>query len=379
MSDWTVHLIRIEKFGNHPNADSLSITQIDGQNVIFKNGTYKVGDLAVFLPPDTVMPMDPQHPLLRDNPHLKPGHRVDAVRLRGIFSNGFTVPASVLFTEEELKDIPVGTHVADRIGVTKYEDAGDKLSTSGENEKDPGYMPTYTDIDGWAKYRTKGIIKEGDEVVLLEKCHGCNARFTFRDNRLWVGSRTNIKAEYVRPDGTEGNLWWKVAKDLKLEDRFKDLNTGSLSTYGRHVVTSPEIQAMNFIPEDIVIYGEVFGQVQKGFSYGLPQGQATLRVFDSYSHKLGRYNDWNVTREIALNRLGLDIVPELYVGPWKTELEELRFGKETISGNSLHIREGFVLKPLKEEFVQFNPEQRHCFTGRKIFKFVSEDYKLRNK
>ncbi len=173
MSDWLVHLVQVGRFGKHPNADSLSITQVYGQNIIFRTDSFKEGDLAVFIPPDSVLPMDPGHPLLKDNPNLKPGHRVDAVRLRGIFSNGFMVPAHVLFSEEELKSIPVGTHVADRIGVTKYEDDGDRLSTRGDNEPDPGYMPCYTDIEGWPKYRNQGVIQEGEEVVLTEKIHGC--------------------------------------------------------------------------------------------------------------------------------------------------------------------------------------------------------------
>lgn len=356
MSDWTVHLVQIGKFGNHPNADSLDITQIYGQNVIFKRGTYKEGDLAVFLPPDTCMPMDPEHPLLKDNPHLKPGHRVDAVRLRGIFSNGFTVPAHVLFTEEELKEIPVGTHVAERIGVTKYEDQGDKLSTFGENERDPGYMPTYTDIEGWPKFRKQGIIADGEEVVLTEKIHGANARFCFRDGRLWVGSRTGVKAQYVRADGTEGNLWWKVAKDIGLEEKFKTLLASGYPDTGT------------------VIYGEVYGQVQD-LKYGVNSG-AQLRVFDSYDPYAGCYNDWDVTKGIA-HVMGLDLVPELYRGPWKEELEELRNGPSVLYPG--HTREGFVVKPVKERYQQLVPGQRHAFTGRVIFKYVGEDYKLRKK
>lgn len=360
MTDWNVHLVQIGKFGNHPNADSLDITQIYGQNVIFKRGTYKEGDLAVFLPPDTCMPMDPEHPLLKDNPHLKPGHRVDAVRLRGIFSNGFTVPANILFTEEELKTIPIGTHVAERIGVTKYEDAGDKLATSGENERDPGYMHTYTDIEGWSKYRNRGVINEGDEVVLTEKIHGANGRFTYRDGRLWVGSRTCIKAPYQGSDGVERNLWWKVAKDLGLEERFA-------------LLPGDDTRALN-TRSTVVLYGEVYGQVQD-LRYGIDKG-ATFRVFDTYSVTAGRYNNWDETLSIC-KTMGLETVPELYRGPWKPELEELRNGPSVLYPG--HIREGFVVKPLQERHAQFDPGNRHAFTGRVIFKAVGEDYKLRKR
>lgn len=361
MTDWNVHLIQIGKFGKHPNADTLNITQVYGQNVIFKAGTYAEGDLAVFIPPDTCMPMDPEHPLLKDNPHLKPGHRVDAVRLRGIFSNGFTVPARVVFTEEELKDIPIGTHVADRIGVTKYQDEGDKLATSGENEKDPGYMPCYTDIDGWSKFRNQGVIQEGEEVVLTEKIHGANARFCYRDGRLWVGSRTGVKAQYVSADGVERNLWWKVAKDMNLEGKFLQLQG--------MVHNGVEIPV-----EDTVIYGEVYGNVQD-LKYGVAGG-ATFRIFDTWSNRLGHYNDWDVTVAIA-HAMGVELVPELYRGPWESRLEELRNGPSVLYPG--HTREGYVIKPLRERFAQYNPGDRHAFTGRVIFKYVGEDYKTRKR
>jgi hypothetical protein len=376
MSDWLVHLIQIDGFGKHPNADTLSITQIYGQNVIFRTGTYKKGDLAVFLPPDTVLPTDPNHPILKDNPGLKPGHRIDAVRLRGVFSNGLTIPARVLFTEEELASIPVGTHVADRIGVTKYQDQGDKLATIGENEKDPGVMPVYTDIDGWAKYRNSGLINEGDEVVILEKIHGANGRFCYRNDRLWVGSRTCVKAQYVNEDGIEKNLWWAVAKELNIEDRFKrllsgdfqfdDIEDGKLGRAKRRTMekTVSALEGINL--EGTVIYGEVYGQVQD-LRYGVDKG-ATFRVFDSWNPSLGRYNDWPVTEAIAKG-MSLELVPELYRGPWEPSLESLRNGPSALYPG--HVREGYVIKPIQEKW---NPR-----TKRTIFKFVGEDYKTRKR
>lgn len=375
MSDWLVHLVEIGDFGKHPNADTLSITQIYGQNVIFRSGTYNKGDLAIFLPPDTVLPSDPEHAIIKDS-GLKPGHRIDAVRFRGIFSNGLTIPASVLFTPEELATIPVGTHVADRIGVTKYEDQGDKLATTGENEKDPGIMPVYTDIDGWAKYRNSGIIAEGDEVVILEKIHGANGRFCYRDGRLWVGSRTCVKAEYVGEDGVERNLWWNVAKALDIQGKFERLFSGNWQyddivdgKVGRVKQKQAE-QNVNILSEvtleGTVIYGEVYGQVQD-LRYGVDKG-ATFRVFDSWNPSLQRYNDWTVTEAIA-RAMGLDLVPELYRGPWEPSLESLRNGPSVLYPG--HIREGYVIKPVQEKW---NPR-----TQRTIFKFVGEDYKTRKR
>jgi len=358
MSDWLVHLIQVGPMGKHPNADSLSITQVYGQNIVCRTDSFKEGDLAVFIPPDSVMPADKDHVIYKDNPGLKLGQCIDAVRLRGIFSNGFMVPASVFFTEAELKDIPIGTHVAERIGITKYQDNGDLLSTRGDNERDPGYMPTYTDIEGWPKNRF--YIQEGEQVVLTEKIHGANARFCYRDDRLWVGSRTGIKAQGIRADGTETNMWWSVAKNINLADKFKQLQL------------QPTVDG---VPTwDLALYGEVYGQVQD-LKYGVSSG-AQFRLFDVYSPSLGRYVDWDVVVRVAAI-MGLDIVPELYRGPWKAELEGMRNGPSMLYPG--HTREGFVIKPVIEQEVLYNPEKRSSFYGRTIFKMIGEDYKLRKR
>lgn len=378
MSDWLVHLVRIGKVGRHPNADKLDITQVYGQAVISQRDLYREGDLAVFLPPESVLPLDPQHPLVKSS-GLEPGHCIEAKRLRGIFSNGMLVPAGEVFTRAELAEIRVGEHVAERLGITKYESPADRLATGGDNERDPGYMPVYTDIEGWPKYRNEGIIKEGDEVVLTEKIHGANARFTFRDDRLWVGSHHGVKKQnvFTTPNGlqVEKNLWWAVAKDIGLEDRFRKLLAGDIvddiidGKVGRvrsqNVVSTFDVIRGKDLSKT-VIYGEVYGQVQD-LKYGVQKG-AALRVFDTFDQGLGRYNDWDVTVAIA-NAMGLELVPELYRGPWKPELEELRNGPSVLyPGN---IREGFVVKPLAERYDEY--------IGRVIFKFVGEDYKTRKR
>jgi RNA ligase (TIGR02306 family) len=182
--------------------------------------------------------------------------------------------------------------------------------------------------------------------------HNCNARFCFRDNRLWVGSRTGVKAQCVRPDGTEGNLWWNVAKNIDLENKFKNLQleptVGTIPTW------------------DLVLYGEVYGQVQRGFCYDT--SNVSFRIFDTYSFVAKRYNNWDETVQIA-RMMDLPLVPELYRGPWKAELESLQNGPESVSGKSLHIREGFVVKPVVE--------RQDSRIGRVIFKMVGTDYKLR--
>jgi hypothetical protein len=54
---------------------------------------------------------------------------------------------------------------------------------------------------------------------LTEKIHGSSYRVVWHDNRLWVGSRTQIKK---RPENIDDNspVWWRVVRDLELEAKL---------------------------------------------------------------------------------------------------------------------------------------------------------------
>lgn len=84
-----------------------------------------------------------------------------------------------------------GQEVGALLGITKYEPPPD-ASTYGDNEKDHGQAIIY-DIEGFRRYPE--LIKEGEEVWITEKIHGCNARYMYYQDRLWCGSRTAWKKE----------------------------------------------------------------------------------------------------------------------------------------------------------------------------------------
>lgn len=117
------------------------------------------------------------------------------------------------------------------------------------------------------------------------------------------------------------------------------------------------------------ILGEVYGPgVQEGFSYG---NELKFRVFDAGSGYRGNshYINWHMVKENA-KLLGYDTVPELYIGPFsKEKMLELTSGKETVSGENKHMREGVVVKP--------TTERRDFNLGRVILKSVSEEYLTR--
>jgi hypothetical protein len=164
--------------------------------------------------------------------------------------------------------------------------------------------------------------------------HNSNARFCHDGQRLWVGSRTQIKAEDPK------TWWWRVAANMDLANKLSKFPL-------------------------TVFYGEVFGKGVQDLNYGT---DITFRIFDTLDGKHGTYHDWDHTCELAA-AVGLDTVTPLYRGPWGgfDAHKHLAEGKSTIGGD--HVREGFVVKPTTE---CWDPQ-----LGRVILKLIGEGYDLR--
>lgn len=318
MSEFHVEVIRVGPLEKHPNADTLLVTRVRDYPVIVKQGDFKEGDLAVYVPVDSLVPVsDPRWAFLQ-------GHgRIKAKKLRGVFSMGLLTAALPGFVE--------GEDVAAALGITKYEPP-EPLSIGGDGEKCPFDFPKYTDIEGLRRY--PDILKEGEPVVVTEKTHGANARFVFKEGRLWVGSHNAILKDC--PD----NAYWKAARQYDL--------AGKLLSY-----------------PSLVLYGEVYGWVQD-LRYGHAKGKISLVVFDAFDLITFRYLGWGAFRGVA-NRLGLPTVPVLYEGVWNKSCVGLAEGESLLCPGQ--VREGMVVKPLLE---------RHSDEiGRVILKLHGEGYLTR--
>lgn len=336
MSEWKPEIVRLDKIERHPQADTLEMSSVfGGYTVIFKEGRFKEGDLAAYIPVDTVCSDDPEFDWLGDKKRIK------AIRLRGIFSLGILATAPEGMVE--------GDSVIDHFRLTKHvyeEEAPDVPGRqSGDHASPPqGWAIPHYDLEGLRKYQN--VIKEGEEVVITEKVEGCNASFAYAPNApdgdpLWVKSRNF----YLKED--LGNLYWLAA-----------------SSHGLQVALENHCGK--------VFFAELYGQV-KGFKYDCPvssQGKLTprLRFFDIWDATTMSFLPWDEMEKIV-TELGLQTAPVLYRGPWKgKELWYLAEGKSTIGDN---VREGFVVRTATERY-----ESRF---GRAILKLKGEEYYLRKK
>lgn len=341
MSEFHVNTVKLGPFTKHPNADNLDITKVFDYTVVTKRGAYKEGELAVYVPIDSVVPDNEEWhwlaPRNSDGSERFPVGQVperyriiEAKKIRGIFSQGCLMP---LPPGGDPRGWTEGMEVATTFGITKYEPPV-HMTTGGECEPAPkGWVfPTYTDIEGLRRY--PDVIQDGEPVVITEKIHGASARYCHDGQRLWVGSHTQIKAR--NPDV----LWWQVAIAEGLEEK--------LARVPNHV-----------------FFGEVYGQVQD-LKYGVYSG-AKFCCFDVYDVMMRRYLDFDNAFHMAQS-VDVPWVPILYRGPWHVGLNELCEGKSTLADN---VREGFVARPAVE--------RRDERIGRVVVKRHGEGYLLRKK
>lgn len=366
MPQFTVPVVRIEKIEKHPNADSLSITEVEGCPVIFKTGDFKEGDLAIYLPIESMIPEN-KYWVKEFCSHLKfkstGYHRLKAIRLRGIFSMGMLVPMAA--TAPVIPDI--GRDVSELLGVTKWEEPDDQnFEQTATPRKPVGFwdhvkyafyklfriknrkrkitrpMPVF-DLENYRK--NKNVLEPGEEVVCTEKIHGCNGAVGFHKKRFWVSSH-----RVLRPS-EDNSFWWRAVRKYDLKNKLKEYT-------------------------DYIFYCEIFGEEIQDMHYGVQTGHVNLVFFDIYDVKTGRYKDYNEFRTICVNGR-LPIAPVLYEGPYDPAIVDLLKDGPSVLGTALglaenhhlNFREGVVVKPAKERL------DRRC--GRVALKLVGEKYLLR--
>jgi RNA ligase (TIGR02306 family) len=323
MSTFSVPVVRVGAVSRHPNADTLSLTEVRGYPVVLRTGSFVEGDLAVYVPVDSVVDTTvPELAFLAADG--KVSIRIRAKRLRGTFSMGLLIPAPVGATE--------GDDLAERLRIAKWEEP-EPVSMAGEQAKAPGLLvPTY-ELEVWRHYGPM-LFDAGEEVVVTEKLHGTNGRFVVdADGRLHVGSHRTWK----QVDGT--TVWSRVAEQYGLREKL-----------ARH--------------PGLIFYGEVYGSGVQDLTYGHTAGKLSLAFFDVFDSRTGDYLSHGAA-EAMLDKLSLPAVPVLYRGPLDVGLLSRLAEEDSVHGG---IREGVVVRPVVE---------RVSMAVRCALKVVSERYLLR--
>lgn len=395
MSNHEAKVVRIEEIVKHPNADALGLVYVGGFQVVVRLDQFKVGDLAVYVQPDSLVPVtepfrfiwgEKQEP---DGTVKEKYRRITVRRFRKEWSEGLLLPVSdfpelvkyARGTEAEGVFPQPGDDVADILGIEHWnppdpeEERGPSNrqsrtkpkslkgwlyylrylflrvvtfgiynpygNTGGSNEKAPSNTPPIYDVENFKHYQD--VFVPGETVVVSEKIHGSNARYVFQTSllnpsgKMYAGSR-----QFWKRFGSN-NIW------RKLLEKHSDLQAFLLKYPGH------------------TIYGEVTPTQGGGFNYKSTKDQPEFWAFDILRPD-GTWVPYTEAREMTAG-LNISWAPLLYHGPYDADHIAKLVDGPTRTGDT-HIREGVV--------ISCEPDRHVRGLGRLKLKIVSNQYLLKS-
>lgn len=396
------------KIKPHPNADTLELCEIGDYMSAVRKGEFKTGDLGVYIDENSLIPEwllkkvglwdDVKNKGKLDGPE---GNRIKSKRLRKVLSTGLIYPVGHSGFSKGLENcieyygsngvgstrnepntnaewhnyvVHEGDDVTKILGITKYEPTV-PTHMNGEIWNASGLTLNF-DIENLKKYRY--LLRDGEDVAMLEKAHGTFVTFGYSDGKYIIHSKgLGSQGLAFRLNKHHKTIFQKTKHkvlsyinsiiDIKYSDEINQNNL-YVKIFREHILpifTKHEFTKNGETPQSVYLLGEIFGPVQD-LTYG--QKAPAFRLFDVYIGlpNKGRYLNFDEKLEFA-RQLRIPMVPILYRGSYsKEKVLEFTSGKETISGKELHMREGIVITPTVE---------RRCDEiGRVILKSVSDEY-----
>jgi tRNA-binding EMAP/Myf-like protein len=322
-------------------ADKIELATIDGWKIVVaKDVGHKVGDKVIYCEIDSFLPIRDEFEFLRKTSYKKmgdqEGFRLKTIRLRGQVSQGLILPLSVLkstdvvkvktvstewgeqyelFAEDGEPIVEVGDDVTEVLGIVKYEPPI-PAELSG---KVKGLFPSFlrkTDeerVQNLAKEYESYKLTSEHKFYVTEKLDGSSSTFYLKDGVFGVCSRNLELTE------SEGNTFWKVARELDLENKMTSLGF------------------------NVCLQGELIGEGIQGNPYKI-KGQ-TVRFFNGYNIDT-QENIPFLEFMFITQKLGLQTVPVLdfeFLLP-ETVNDMLNYAEAKSELNSNFDREGVVVR-----------------------------------
>lgn len=351
-----IECVRVLSVHEHPKADRLEIVKVLGTQVCMPKGSCVAGELAIYFPPDMLIPEEVAEEL-GVKQYLKhavyPGHlrksqcRIGAIRLRQVPSVGFLVKFEKMGMQE-------GDDFTTQFKGAKYNPPMNNM-LSGDMVPDTEYFPRYTNIQHY--YRFVDSLPEGTPVRITEKIHGTSSRcgllggLYWSDRKFMCGTHRTNRREFDQR-GRRSLYWGPMTDSMKVM-----------------LETLYVLNANKMAFDSVVVYGEIFGNKVQAMDYSV-DGAMGYRVFDIAVG--GEFLGWENVKQFC-DYHEIPTVPLLYEGPFQSTLvDELMNGPTTICGEgeikcSFKGREGIVITPLEEQYEE-------DLQGRLILKAVSPDY-----
>ena len=315
---------RIKEILPIEGADRIELAVVDGWKVVVaKDVQHKVGDLVIYCEIDSFLPIREEFEFLRKSSYKKmgdqEGFRLRTAKMKGQISQGLILPISVLNPPDTNIYVQPfeGLDVTEMLDIVKY-DPPIPANLAG---KVKGLFPSFlikTDeerVQNIAVEYSALCFQSKHQFYVTEKLDGSSATFYINNGEFGVCSRNLELLE------TENNSFWKVARELKLEENLRALE------------------------KNICLQGELIGEGIQGNPYGI-KGQ-TVRFFSVYLIDSRTRLGIKDLEDICF-MIGLQTVPILesnFLLPNTIE-EMLQYAEGKSALNPKTEREGVVVRSL---------------------------------
>ncbi|MBK7539083.1 MAG: RNA ligase (ATP) [Myxococcales bacterium] len=316
-------------------ADHIAAARVMGWTVVIKKGELSPGDRCVFFEIDSVLPEGPAWAEF-----LRPrGFRVRTIKLRGVLSQGLALPVSILgdVGDAERAELPVGTDVRERLGVTKFE------PVLPDSREQAGAFPSQVPKTDEIRLQSAlGVLGElaGRDFFVTTKLDGSSATY-FRGGDGLVACSRN----WALRRGP--NAVWRAAERYRLEER---------------------------LPEGFAVQGELCGPGLQKNRLGLPA--LDLFVFSVYDARrgvfLGHADFVAFCAEHELRSVPIErVVSGEEARGFSHTLERWLEAARGDYPGTANRKEGIVVRPLEESVSQ-------VLGGRLSFKVINNDFLLKD-
>ncbi len=344
---------RIESLVDIPNSDTLSVAKMYdlGWYCVVKKGQFNKEDDIVFFEIDSFIP-DTKYEFeflrkscFKEYPDGRRGYRIKTIRLRGQISQGLIMPISILPRSR----YTIGQDVSELLGITKWEPPMPKCLSGKAKGTFPGFL---VKTDETRVQVLQSVLSRyvGLPCYITEKIDGSSVTYYIKDGIFGICSR-NLELKLDDEENNKTNAYIKWAIENNIEQKLRKKN------------------------KNIAIQGEIYGNSICGNNLQLSGHDVRFfNVFDIDRCKFFDYHDFVK----FIESMELKTVPILYTN-FKLidnidELVKMSIGKSIINPNVM--REGIVIRPLKEIMDLGMSVSGFGNTGRLSFKVISPEYLL---
>jgi RNA ligase (TIGR02306 family) len=362
MSEFKCPVTKILEIKPHTNADSLEFARVYDFNVIVRKDTYKVGDLILYIPIDSVLPQWLHDKLFDANSKVKLNkNRVRQIKIRGQYSQGMIVDLEDI-TENLSKAVSEEEDFSETLGITKYEPPAPTFQTPGQKRDKPKENPFFHKYNGVENIKWyPDLFTPDEDVVVQEKLHGSNCRaaiLPFQANTLFKKIQKFLrlapKFEYCHG-----------SNNVQLQERSNYKGFYGEDVYGKVLAG---VKAFEKMQPGEIIYGELIGEgIQDNYHYGHKDHHFVLFDVKIQGPEAATWLNPQEVEAYAKQR-GFDFVPVLYQGKFNKEKIETLVKQPSTYFPNHKIMEGVVVKSLTD----YN--NTVLSSAKKVLKFINPVY-----